>query len=169
MPATQPKIIIENRIYAKASHITNIAALIYGSLWKAKKVNGVIITCEKKVPEGSTRNATFVTAEWSLPGRIVVKELNSRLVQYIPDENGSEIVAIPQPADAIVDAPGAANAIHAAPEPLIVNPELVAEKCNCRKNSHSNSDPTITCTTSSSSSPHGNTSSCTSSHTSSTN
>ena len=46
-------------------------------------------------------------------------------MQYIPDEDVSEIVAIPQPADAIVDAPGAANAIHVAPEPLIVNPELV--------------------------------------------
>ena len=125
MPTVQPKIIIGNRICAKASHITHIAALIYGSLQKTKKVDGVIIASEKRVPEGSSRNATFVTAEWSLPGRIVVKELNSRLVQYIPDENGSEIVATPQPADAIVDAPGTANAIHVAPEPLIVNPELV--------------------------------------------
>ena len=78
MPTAQPKTIIGNRICAKASHITHIVALIYGSLWKMKKVNGGIIASKKRVPEGSTRNATFVTAEWSLPGRIVVKELNSR-------------------------------------------------------------------------------------------
>ena len=149
MPATQPKTIIGNRICAKASHITNDAARIYGSLWKAKKINGIVTACEKRVPEGSTRNATFVTAEWSLPGRIIVKELNSRLVQYIPDEDGSEIVAIPQPADAIVDVPNAANATHAVPEPLIDNPEPVAE--NAITERYSNSNPTISYTTSSSS------------------
>ena len=120
MPAAAPKTIIGNIVSAKASHITNDAARIYGSLWKSKKINGVVIASEKRIPDGGSRNATFITAEWSLPGRILVKELNGRLVEYVPDANGEDIVAEPSTEGTVIDAPVAqATAVHALPEPII--------------------------------------------------
>ena len=47
---------------------------------KTKKVNGVVIACDRKIPEGGTRNATFIIVEWVLPGRVVVKESNGRVI-----------------------------------------------------------------------------------------
>ena len=126
MPVAVPKTIIGNTICAKASHITNDAARIYGSLWKSKKVNGVVIASEKIIPDGSARIATFVTAEWSLPGRVLVKELNGRLVQYVADENDEGIQAEQLPDDTVVDAPDAAVVIHAVPEPVNDDPAPVA-------------------------------------------
>ena len=79
IPAQLPKMILGNTISTKASHVTNDAARIYGSFWKTKKLNGVVITCDRRIPKGSTRNATFITVEWVLPGRVVVKELNVRV------------------------------------------------------------------------------------------
>ena len=120
MPIVPPKTIIGNNVSAKASQITNDAARIYGSLWKVKRINGVVIASEKRIPDGGTRNATFITAEWSLPGRILIKELNGRLVEYVPDANGEEIVAEPLPEGDTIDAPVAyAAAVHAVPEPVI--------------------------------------------------
>ena len=73
MPAQLPKTIVGNTVSTKASRVTNDAARIYGSLCKTKKVNGVVIACDRQIPEGGTRNATFITVEWVLPGRVVVK------------------------------------------------------------------------------------------------
>ena len=84
MPAQLPKTIVGNTVSTKASHVTNDAARIYGSLWKTKKVNGVVITCDRRIPEGSTRNATFITVVLVLSGRVVVKELNGRVIEYMP-------------------------------------------------------------------------------------
>ena len=108
MPAQPPKTILGNTVSAKASHVTNDAARIYGSLWKTKKVNGVVIACDKRIPNGSTRNATFITVEWDLPGRVVVRELNGRVIDYVP---GDEAVstAVPAQPDANIDV--IANAI----------------------------------------------------------
>ena len=66
MPAQLPKMIVGNTVSTKASHITNDAARIYGSLWKMKKLNGVVIACDIRIPKGGTRNATFITVEWFL-------------------------------------------------------------------------------------------------------
>ena len=82
-PAQLPKTIVGNTVSTKASHVTNDAARIYGSLWKTKKVNGVVIVCDRRIPEVSTHNATFITIEWVLPGHVVVKELNGRVVEYV--------------------------------------------------------------------------------------
>ena len=73
MPAQLPKTIMGKTVSTKASHTTNDAARIYGSLWKTKKVNGVVIACDIRIPKVGTRNATFITVEWVLPGRVVVK------------------------------------------------------------------------------------------------
>ena len=73
MPDTTPKTTIGIGVAAKASHITNDAARIYESLWKSEKIKGVVIAAKNCVPDGGTRNATIITVEWSLPGRIVVK------------------------------------------------------------------------------------------------
>ena len=73
MLAQIPKTIVGNTVSTKVSHITNDAAHIYGFLWKTKKVNGVVIACDRGIPDGGTRNATFITVEWVLPGRVVVK------------------------------------------------------------------------------------------------
>ena len=71
-----PKTIVGNNVSTKAYSITNDATLIYGSLWKTNKVNGVVIACDRRIPYGGTHNATFITVEWFLPGRVVVKEFN---------------------------------------------------------------------------------------------
>ena len=63
MPAQLPKTIVGNTVSTKASHITNDAARIYGSLWKMKKVTGVVIACDRRIPEGGTRNDTL--SPWS--------------------------------------------------------------------------------------------------------
>ena len=63
MPAQLPKTIVGNTVSTKASHITNDAARIYGLLWKTNKGNGVVITCDRRIPEGGTRNFTLST--WS--------------------------------------------------------------------------------------------------------
>ena len=55
MPIVPPKTIIGNNVSAKASQITNDAARIYGSLWKVKRINGVVIASEKRIPDGGTR------------------------------------------------------------------------------------------------------------------
>ena len=73
MPAQLPKTIVKNNVSTKASHITNDAACIYISLRKIKKVNGVVIACYRRIPEGGTRNSTFITVEWVLPVLVVVK------------------------------------------------------------------------------------------------
>ena len=79
-----------------------------------------MIASEKRIPDGGSRNATFITAEWSLPGRILVKELNGRLVEYVPEATGAEIVAAWLREGTIVDSPVAhAAAVHAVPEPII--------------------------------------------------
>ena len=114
-PAQLPKTIVGNTVSTKASHITNDSACIYGSLWKTKKVYVVVIACDKRIPKGGTRNATFITVEWVLSGRIVVKELNGRVIEYVP---GIEAVAVPVRTDANFDV--VANAI-----PLI-NPNAPA-------------------------------------------
>ena len=76
MPVVPPKIIVGKNVLAKSSHVTNDAACIYELLWKSKKLNGVVIASEKRVPDGGTHNVTFITVEWSLLGRIIMKELN---------------------------------------------------------------------------------------------
>ena len=63
MPVQLPKTIVGNTLSMEASHITNDADPIYGSLWKTKNVNGVVIACDRRIPEGGTRNATFITVE----------------------------------------------------------------------------------------------------------
>ena len=63
MPAELHNMIVGNTVSTKASHVTNDAARVYGSLWKTKKVNGVVIACHRRISEGSTRNATFITVE----------------------------------------------------------------------------------------------------------
>ena len=68
MPAVPPKTVVGNTVSAKTSHSTNDADHIYGPLWKLKLIKGVVIAFDKRVPEGSTRNATFITVEWSIPG-----------------------------------------------------------------------------------------------------
>ena len=102
MPAQLPKTIAGNTVSKKASHITNDATRIYGPLWKTKKVNGVVIACDIRIPEVGTRNATFITVEWVLPGRVVLKEFNGRVVECVP---GIEAVAVAVPVrpDANVD------------------------------------------------------------------
>ena len=61
--AQLPKTIVENTVSTKASHITNDAACIYGFLWKTKKVNGVVIACDRRIPKGGIRNSTL--SPWS--------------------------------------------------------------------------------------------------------
>ena len=91
IPSQLPKTIVGNTVSTKASRITNDAAGIYGSLWKTKKINGVVIACGRRIPEGGTRNATFITVEWVLPGRVVVKEFNGRVIECVP---GIEVVVV---------------------------------------------------------------------------
>ena len=102
---------------AKASHITNDAARIYGSRWKTKLIKVVVISCEKRVPEGSTRNATFATVKWSLPGQVVVKELNGQLLMYVPNVEPDAVaeVAPPDNEDNLDDV---AAQVHAVPKPV---------------------------------------------------
>ena len=117
MPEQLPKTIVGNTVSTKASHVTNDAAHIYGSLWKTKKVNGVVIACDRRIPKGSTRNATFITLEWVLPGHVVVKYLKGRVIEYVPVVE-AVVVAVPVRPGANVDV--VANAI-----PLI-NPNAPA-------------------------------------------
>lgn len=67
-----PKTIVGITVTAKASHITYNEIRIYGSFWKLKKIKGVVITYARRVPGSSTQKVTFITMEWSLPGRIVI-------------------------------------------------------------------------------------------------
>ena len=117
MPAQLPKTIVGDTVSTKDSHIIKDAAHIYGSLWETKKVNGKVIACDRSIPEGGTRNATFITVDLFLPGRVVVRELNGRVIECVP---GIEVVvvAVPVCPDANVDV--VANAI-----PLI-NPDAPA-------------------------------------------
>ena len=78
MPVTLPKTIVGNIVIAKALHITNNTAYICGSLWKSKKIKGVVIACARRIPDSSSCNATLIAVEWSLPGCVVLKELNGR-------------------------------------------------------------------------------------------
>ena len=89
MPAQLPKTIVGNTVSKKASHINNDAARIYISFWKMKKINGVVIACDRRIPKGGTRNVTFITVEWVLSGRAVTKELNGRVSQ--------DTIAVSQP------------------------------------------------------------------------
>ena len=100
-----PKSVVGNNVTTKASHVTHDACRIFGSLWKTKKVPGVVIASEKRTPDGSTRNATFITIEWTLPGRVVLKELNGRLVEYVPPsiEVPAFEVAVSVATDATID------------------------------------------------------------------
>ena len=86
-----------------------------------------MIVSVKRVPDGSNRNVIFVTAEWILPGCIVVIELNARLVKYVIDEDGNEIEAEPHPDDVRVDAPDNTNAVHVVTEPMTANQAPAAE------------------------------------------
>ena len=94
--------IVGNTVSTKASRANNDATRIYGSLWKTKKLNGVVIACDRRIPEGSTINATFISVEWVLPGCVVLKQLNRRVIQYVP---GIEevVVAVPVRPDVNVD------------------------------------------------------------------
>ena len=76
-----------------------------------------MITCDRRIPKGSTRNATFITMGCVLPGRVVVKEFNGSVIEYVP---GIEAVAdtVPVRPDANVDV--IANAI------LLLNPNAPA-------------------------------------------
>ena len=116
MPVAIPKTVVGNTVSANASLVTNDAVCIHRSLWKNKKINGVIIACDKRVPVGSTRNATFVTVEWSLPGRVLLKELSSRLVTYVPNAEPEAVdqVAPPGDVDNIDDTAGSVG-VAAAP------------------------------------------------------
>ena len=50
------------------------------------------------------RNGTFITCEWTLPGRVITKELNRRLVEYVPLGNDVVHVAVAVTPDATIDA-----------------------------------------------------------------
>ena len=89
---------------AKARLLTHNAARIYGSNWKTKIVFGKVAASEKRIPDGTTRKATFVTAEWVICGNIVVKELNARNVEYYPDEDILPVFVEYADADDPVDA-----------------------------------------------------------------
>ena len=71
-----------------------------------------MIASDKRIPDGSTRNATYITAEWTLPGRVVVKELNGRLVEYMPP--GDEVADV-----AVVAAVAPDEIINATADPIL--------------------------------------------------
>ena len=120
MPAQLPKMIVGNTVSTKVPHITNDVASIYGSLWKTKKVNGVVIACDRSIPEGGTHNATFITVKRVLPGRVVVKKLNGRVIECVP---GIEAVAVAVPVrpDANVDVVGDAIPLINTDAPAVVD------------------------------------------------
>ena len=76
-----------------------------------------MIACDRRIPEGGTRNTTFITVEWLLPGRVVVKYLNGRVIEYV---HGIEAVAVAVPVCPDTNIDVVANAI-----PLI-NPDAPA-------------------------------------------
>ena len=80
-----------------------------------------MIASEKPVPDGGTRNATFITVEWSLPGCVVIRELNGRVVQYIFDEEEEELVDEPLPEGTLVNVSNATVTVVHALSDLIVD------------------------------------------------
>ena len=101
MVAVPSKTIVRNKVMTKASNLSNDAARIFLSVWKSKKIPGKVLRLDKGKPNGSTRNATFITCKWILPGRVITKELNGRSVEYVPP--GKDVVPV-----AVAIAPGAA-------------------------------------------------------------
>ena len=70
MPVVPSKTIVGNNVLAKASHVTNDEVRIYGSLWKLKKLNGVVITSENEFLTAahamllsSPRNGVFLVVQ----------------------------------------------------------------------------------------------------------
>lgn len=47
-----------------------------------------------KFLKGATQNMTFITGEWEIPGRIVAKDLNGRLFQFVPPVDGGLTVTV---------------------------------------------------------------------------
>ena len=84
-PRPPPKTVPGNRVSTRASLITHDAPRIYGVQWRSKIIEGKVISSCKRIPEGQTRNQTFVTADWYLPSRVVTKELNGRVIEFVPD------------------------------------------------------------------------------------
>ena len=89
-PRPHPKTVPGNTVSTKVSFITHDAARIYGVQWRSKKIRGRVISSTKRVPAGSSRNQTFVTAEWYLPTRVVVKELSGRVVDFVHSDGAAD-------------------------------------------------------------------------------
>ena len=135
MVVVPPKTVVGNNVTTKASNVTHDACRIFGSLWKTKKIPGKVIASDKRIPDGSTRNATYITAEWTLPGRVVVKELNGRLVEYMPpsDEVADVAVVAAVAPDAIINAtadpilPVHTNVSHTVSTPQATDPPPIPQ------------------------------------------
>jgi len=138
MVVVPPKTVVGNKVKTKASYVTHDACRIFGSLWKSKKISGKVIASDKRIPHGSTRNATFITTEWTLPGRVVVKELNGRLVEYMPpsDEDDAIVAAVAAPVaapDEIINAtadpilPVHTNISHTVSTPPATDPHPIPQ------------------------------------------
>ena len=112
MPRQAPKSVVGTKITILARHITHDAARIYGSVWKTKKIEGTVVASQKRVPPGGSRNTTFITGDWALPGRNVIKEVNGRLVELLETAGAA---SAPLAAPAV--AGGAAPPAAAAPAP----------------------------------------------------
>ena len=90
------------KVTTNASYLTHDALRIFGSVWKSKKVLGKVIRLDKRKPIRSTRNVTFITCDWTFPRCVITKELNRRLIKYIPP--GEDIVHVAAVApDATID------------------------------------------------------------------
>ena len=58
--------------------------------------------------------------EWKPPDQILVKELDGRLVEYVPNTDEEEIFAEALPEGTIVDEPVVhAAAVHTLPDPIV--------------------------------------------------
>ena len=85
MAPIDPRLVIHNRVNTKASLVTKDAARIYGSQWKTKLIEGKVTKVDKRIPEGKSRSATYIEVDWELPGRVIRKELNSRVVVRVKE------------------------------------------------------------------------------------
>ena len=94
MPTRAPKKISRSMVITKVSHVTHDSSPIFGSFWKTKLVTRKVLSSDKRVPSGAARSVTFITAEWNLPGQVVIKELNGSVLAYVPPLKEEEVVTV---------------------------------------------------------------------------
>ena len=84
---TRHKIPVFANIATKKWLVTHNLVQIYSAKWKMKLIVGNVFRSESQINSGKVHHATFIGADWKLPGYFVRKELESRTVSVFYSDN----------------------------------------------------------------------------------